>query len=155
MFWTSAQRQDSSRILFSQTLNFIVSHPNTTHTFAAMRSIISNTRRADVVFRKSGAIDISATVAKGLSLSQGDHLDVVEDKGEYYLCAKKQNVGRFEGRVYPSNKMGGHFRASSVRLTNAILAICGADTEARLCVGAQVELPYYGKAYPIITKLLL
>lgn len=122
-----------------------------------MQSILINSRKADIIFRRSGRINISARVAKSLGLACGDVIDIMEDHGEYYLYIKHHApvVGRHEGMVMRSNKSGNHFIAHSVTLSRYILSKCELYNTARLCCGEAINLPNYGTALPIITKLLL
>lgn len=122
-----------------------------------MQSILINSRKADIIFRRSGRINISARVAKSLGLACGDVIDIMEDHGEYYLYIKHHApvVGRHEGMVMRSNKSGNHFIAHSVTLSRYILSKCDLYNSARLCCGEALTLPNHGTALPIITKLLL
>lgn len=121
-----------------------------------MQSILGNTRKADITFYASGRIDISARVAKHLQLSRGDVLDIMIDQDEFYLYVRLRSPnGRHEACVFPSNRQGKHFRASSKRLCSAILDVSGVTDKARLCVGEPKESQYHGTLLPIITKLLL
>lgn len=122
-----------------------------------MQSILGNTRRADITFSSTGRICISARVSKLLSLTRGDVIDIMEDRGEAYLYVKHRAplIGRHEGMVFQSNKNGSHCIASSIKLSRYILQQCGVDDHVRLCCGASVTLAHYGTALPIITKNVL
>lgn len=122
-----------------------------------MQSILGNTRKADIIFYASGRIDITSHIAKQLQLSRGDVLDIMDEKGELYLYVKYHapSNGRHEACVFPSNRQGKHFRASSKRLCTAVLKASGVADKARLCVGDPQESQYHGTLLPIITKLLL
>lgn len=120
-----------------------------------MKSLLGNTRIADLTFHKSGRINISSRIAKGLCLSGGDVIDIAEDNGEYYIyCLRRAPIGRHHGVVYPTSKNGGGFVGSSTTLARAILAVCKEEEKAALPCGEIVSLPI-GAAYPIITKLKL
>ena len=118
---------------------------------------IHHTRKADIVFYSSGRIDITSHIAKQLHLSRGDVLDIMSENGELYLYVRYRSPtgGRHEACVFPSNRQGKHFRASSKRLCSAILDVSGVTDKARLCVGEPKESQYHGTLLPIITKLLL
>lgn len=122
-----------------------------------MESILGNTRKADIVFYSSGRIDITSHIAKQLHLSRGDVLDIMSENGELYLYVRYRSPtgGRHEACVFPSNRQGKHFRASSKSLCSAILDVSGVTDKARLCVGEPKESQYHGTLLPIITKLLL
>jgi len=120
-----------------------------------MQSILGNTRKADLTFHPGGRIDISAHVAKELSLRRGDVLDVVDDGDEIYLYVKFRApvVGRHEAVCFPTKTGGRHFRTWSKRLCRAMMTICGIGGNVlRLPVGEQacvmgtVALPIIYKA---------
>ena len=123
-----------------------------------MRSILGNTRKADIAFYASGRIDITSHVARHLHLQRGDVLDVLSDNGEeFYLYVKHRapTNGRHEATVYPSNKRGNNFRAWSHKLCAAMLQTCRANGNARLCVGTPISDSQNRTLLPIITKYLL
>jgi hypothetical protein len=125
-----------------------------------MQSILGTTRKADITFHKGGRINISAHIAKQLDLDNGDVIDIMMERGEYYLYVKHRAplAGRHEGMVLKSNRYGMHCVASSIKLCNAIMAECKCDKDAdrlKLPIGAAVELPNIGTAIPIITRLKL
>ena len=47
-----------------------------------MKSILGNTRKADITFHDNGRINISARVSKLLELSHGDVIDIMDGQGE-------------------------------------------------------------------------
>ncbi len=49
------------------------------------RSILGNTRRADISFYSSGKIDITSRIANALGMVDGDVIDIMMWKGEFYL----------------------------------------------------------------------
>lgn len=122
-----------------------------------MQSILVNTRKPDVVFHRGGRISISARVSKALNLAHGDVIDIMEGEEETYLYVRLRApvVGRHEGRVFRSNKKGYHCVASSITLCRYIISKCGDREKVRLCCGTPVELPYHGKALPIIIRYIL
>ncbi len=122
-----------------------------------MQSILGNTRKADIVFRSSGRIDITARVAKSLDLQHGDVIDIALGGGEWYLYVKHRapKVGRHEGMAFRSNTKGNHYRVWSKTLCNAVLNECKVSDKVKLCVGTPVNLHIYGVALPIIIKYIL
>lgn len=122
-----------------------------------MESILGNTRKPDVIFRASGRFDITASVAKQLNLKCGDVVDIMLDKGEFYLYVKQRAPvnGRHNATVRPTNSRGQHFRGSSNRLCAAMLRECGAKDIARLGVGQTEDHIVHDTIIPIITKKLL
>lgn len=122
-----------------------------------MQSILGNTRKPDIVFHKSGRINISARVVKLLNIMQGDIVDIMDWSGEYYLYVRRRapHVGRHEGMAYRSNKRSNHFIVSSRKLCAHILSLCGESERVRLCCGDLCMLLTKEKALPIITRLKL
>ncbi|MGN0032449.1 MAG: hypothetical protein ACI358_01515 [Candidatus Limimorpha sp.] len=123
-----------------------------------MKSILGNTRRADITFSSYGRIGISSRVSKSLDLQAGDVIDIMEDCYETYLYVKHRAssvVGRHEATVFQSNRRGRHYVASSVLLCRYILSKCRTDGFVRLCCGIPVTIEPYGKAIPIIVRNIL
>ncbi len=107
-----------------------------------MRSILPNSRMHDLSFHASGKIDISARVARKLSLAPGDVIDIAREGGEWYLYVRLRSgcyAGRHRGRVFPTAKGGGTFRAWSKPMTDAVLSAAGADGLLRCPCGTEVE----------------
>lgn len=103
-----------------------------------MESIVGNTRRPDVSFYTGGRIDITARVAKMLSLDKGDVIDIISDGYEYYLYVRFKNndvVGQYEAKCWPTKKGSHNYRASSARLCRKVMSLSGACTAAHLPVG--------------------
>ncbi len=122
-----------------------------------MRSILGNTRKADITFYASGRIDITAHVARHLKLQKGDVIDICMHDKEYYLYVRHRapTIGRHEAAVYPTNKNGLNFRTWSQTLCDTMLHASGANEDkARLCVG-ELMLVQDRILLPIITKYLL
>lgn len=108
-----------------------------------MKSLLSNSRRHDISFYASGKIDISAHVARKLSLAPGDVIDIVCEYGELYLYVKfraGQYSGRHIGRVWSTAHGKGTFRTCSKKLTKAVLAGAEAKGERLRCpCGREIE----------------
>lgn len=120
-----------------------------------MNCTLENTRRPDITFHAGGRIDITARVAKALSLHPGDVIDIAHDDGEYYLYVKHRNaVGRHEAQCAPTYKgrTCNNLRAHSRRLCQAVLKVNGNYLTARLPVGEPVQHQGLGTALPIIIK---
>lgn len=108
-----------------------------------MQSLIQNPRRHDITFHASGKIDISASIARKLSLHPGDVIDVIEDKGEWLLCVKLRAgtySGRFQGTVYPTTRKfrGGTLRTWCPSLCRKALAAAGQSTRLRCPCGESI-----------------
>ena len=107
-----------------------------------MKSILPNSRRHDISFHASGKIDISAHIARKLSLSTGDVIDIASENGEWYIYVKLRSgnyAGRHDGRVWATARGKGTFRTWSKALTNAVLTAAGADARLRCPCGTEVE----------------
>ncbi|MDY5632524.1 MAG: hypothetical protein SPF56_08565 [Bacteroidaceae bacterium] len=118
-----------------------------------MRSILGNTRKADITFHISGRICLSARISKLLSLRQGDVIDIMVAERETYIYAKHRNaVGRHEGMVYRSKKMSNHYIASSKKLCSYMLEKCKAENKVKLWCGTPENFELYGIALPIIVN---
>lgn len=124
-----------------------------------MKSILGNTRKADITFSRNGRINISARVSKSLGLTNGDIIDIIEDQDqeEFYLYVKYRSpvVGRHEGKVFRSNKSGHYFVASSITLCRYILSKCNVNERVSLSCGSPITLSSFGIALPIITSNIL
>lgn len=121
-----------------------------------MKSILGNTRKADIAFHASGLIEITSRVARTLNIKSGDVLDILCDNGSWYLYVKYHSpFGTHGSMAYKSNKRGNHFRAYSKKLCAAVLAECRQTEKAKLCVGDTVTLDHYGTALPIIIHFII
>lgn len=107
-----------------------------------MKSILSNSRKHDISFYPSGKIDISAYLARRLSLAPGDVIDIASDSDEWYLYVKLRSgtyTGRHKGCVWATNNGKGTFRTCSKALAAAVLAAAGAVGRLRCPCGAEIE----------------
>ena len=107
-----------------------------------MKSLIPNSRRPDITFHASGRIDISARIARRLSLSTGDVIDILSHDDELYLRVRLRAgayIGRHEGRVWGTNHGRGTFRACSRSMTAAVLSAAGATSTLRCPCGMEFE----------------
>lgn len=123
-----------------------------------MQSILGTTRKADITFHRGGRINISSNISKQLGLNNGDVIDIMVDRGEYYLYVKHRAPlsGRHEGMVMKSNRYGMHYVASSIKICKYMLNLCQCkDDILKLPVGEAVDIETCGTALPIITRLKL
>lgn len=107
-----------------------------------MKSILPNSRKHDLAFHASGRIDISAHVARKLSLSPGDVIDIAQEGGEWYLYVKLRSgsyTGRHDGRVWATANGKGTFRTWSKALTHFVLAATGVTGRLRCPCGIEIE----------------
>ena len=125
-----------------------------------MTSLLQNTRRPDVTFHASGRIDITARIARQLSLSKGDVIDIATDGNEYllYVRHRAENVtGAHEAQCWPTNKGKHHsnnYRCQSRRLCQAVInAVRPTADVLRLPAGPCVQhaCVAYREAVPLIT----
>jgi hypothetical protein len=125
-----------------------------------MESILGNTRKPDLSFFRDGHIDITARVAKGINIEEGDIIDILKDNRELYLYVKTKNkdvVGLHTGRCRSTkHKMGcRNFRVNSKRLCDAIFERCGNPERVQLAAGESFEMPNVGFVVPLITRINL
>ncbi len=107
-----------------------------------MKSILPNSRKHDISFHASGKIDISAHVARKLSLAPGDVIDIAQECGEWYLYVKLRSgtyAGRHVGRVWATAHGKGTFRTYSKTMTKVALAAAGVTGQLRCPCGAEIE----------------
>ena len=126
-----------------------------------MTSLLENTRRPDVTFHSSGRIDITARIARSLSLSKGDVIDIATDGNEYLLYVRHRSaniIGSHEAQCWPTNH-GKHqcnnFRCQSRRLSKAIIDnVCPGTSVLRLPAGPAVKHASVGYkfAVPLIIR---
>lgn len=122
-----------------------------------VRSILGNTRRADISFYSSGKIDITSRIANALGMVDGDVIDIMMWKGEFYLYVSvhaSDICGRHEAQCFPSKRGGRHFRTWCRRLCSAILSECGETSRVSLAAGEVVEV-HGRKAITIITRNII
>lgn len=110
-----------------------------------MSSILQHSRRPDITFHGNGRIDISARVARKLSLNPGDVIDISVSNGDCNLYVKyraTELIGRHEGHCYPTSVGGkGMWRTWSKRMAEAMLQLSKAEPDgccARLACGKDV-----------------
>lgn len=119
-----------------------------------MYSLIGNNRKPDITFHSNGRIDISARVARLLSIQRGNALDIISDGEEYYLYVRSHSeAGHYEATVFPSQHGSRHYLAWSRKLARAVIDACGLHVKkVRLTVGQPVPVGHINKALPIITR---
>ena len=117
-----------------------------------MIRLLENTRKPDITFNRNGQIRITARIARILSISTGDVLNISIDNGEYLLYIKKNLIGRHEAQCYPSNRRGHNFVANSAKLSRSLLDSCNIKSDrASFMIGEPIikdEAVYC----PIITQ---
>lgn len=121
-------------------------------------TVLGNTRKPDLVFYKSGRIDIMARVSRMIGLEPGDVIDLAPMGSETYLYVMHKAehiVGRHEGSCY-ATKAGSHnMRSHSKRLTNYVLERHPGKEMVRLPVGAPIQHQQLGTALPVIIRRAL
>lgn len=111
--------------------------------FADMKSFIKNSRKHDIAFHPSGQIDISARIARRMSLSPGDVIDIAEENGEWYIYVRFRAgsyTGRHQGRVWTTGRNCGTYRLCSKAITDAVLAIARSTQTLRCPCGNEIEI---------------
>ena len=107
-----------------------------------MKSILLNSRKHDISFHANGKIDISAHIARKLSLAPGDVIDIVQTGGKWYLYVKLHAgtyAGRHTGAVWSTAHGKGTFRTWSKTMTKAVLAAAGATGRLRCPCGSEFQ----------------
>lgn len=125
-----------------------------------MFTILANTRRPDISFYPDGRIDITARIAKALSLKEGDVIDIIFNDGEFLLYVSQrsgQRIGRHKATVMPTNSGKRHsnnFRTYSKHLAREMskAAYDRYGMKTRLPAGEPISMANYGTAIPIITR---
>lgn len=117
-----------------------------------MRSLLQNTRKPDITFNRDGRIFITARIARILSLCPGDAINIALLNDEYLLYATHNIVGRHEAQCYPTKKGSHNFCVNSIKLSRALLDICGIQKErVSFIMGEGIVIE--GCVYcPIVTK---
>ena len=108
-----------------------------------MISILPNSRKHDISFHASGRVDISAHIARKLSLAPGDVIDIVQSGGEWYLYVKLRAgtyAGRHTGAVWSTAHGKGTFRTCSKSITKAVLAAARATGRLRCPCGSEMQI---------------
>lgn len=106
-----------------------------------MKSLIPSSRKHDLVFHSDGRIDISAKIARVLSLNPGDIIGISEEQGEWFLHVRLRAgcySGRHDGKVFPTARGRGTWRTQSVKMTSAILKASSSAGPLRLPCGQPI-----------------
>lgn len=107
-----------------------------------MKSVLHNSRKHDMSFHPSGKIDISARIARALSLAPGDVIDIAHESCELYLYVRLRSgsyVGRHAGTVWATAHGKGTFRTWSKAMTTAVLNAAGVSAALRCPCGMEFE----------------
>ena len=121
-----------------------------------MPKIITVTRCDDITFHPDGRIDLTAHVAKALSLCPGDVINIARIEGrfiEHYLYVARRSyeiTGRHSCICHPVKNNGRYMRVFCKRLTRYVLSHSHSPTALRLRVGAITQVDGLGAALPLI-----
>lgn len=117
-----------------------------------MMFLNKSSRKPDVVFHRSGRIDIKRRAARALGAKDGDVVNVCAEGGHYYLCITAHNAedGCHSATCRISSPRGYALRAHSCSLSRALLSAMGCS-EARIAVftGDPEENPVFGRILPL------
>lgn len=109
-----------------------------------IQSLLEKSRKADISFHRNGKIDITARVARLLSLRRGDVIDVGVDNTECFLYVRHKGedcIGRHEAQCSPTKRNSKNFRAYSVRLCQAMMNFTGClEDKLLLACGEKMEI---------------
>lgn len=122
-----------------------------------MTTILSASRRPDIVVFPDGRIDLRKRPVAALGIGEGDVVDIAVDRYERLLYVKykaDRAVGNHAARCIRVHRSGVSLRLFSVQLARYILSLIpGHAEEARLALGDPLETEL-GLAMPIILKPL-
>ena len=108
-----------------------------------LKSLLKKSRKADISFHKNGKIDITARVARLLSIQNGDVIDVGVEKSECFLYVRHRGqncMGRHEAQCSPTKRNSYNFRAYSVKLCRAMMNFTEcSDKTLHLACGEKIE----------------
>lgn len=111
-----------------------------------MKSLIKQYRNPDIKFFKDGKIYITSRVSKSIGLESGDAIDVVFDKGKYYLYVSRKKAPQgYVARCYKTKATGRFMRCNSKEISAGILKAAQATEKAFLLVGRAELLPEAGR----------
>lgn len=119
-----------------------------------IRSILGHMRRPDIAFHISGRIDISSRVARALSISPGDCIDILTDGTDIWLYVRiraSDAKGRCEARCLATKGNSRNLRAFSRRLCAYILDPHPGAASVRLAAGEPEQVRGH-TAIPIISR---
>lgn len=112
--------------------------------------VITNVRRPDIYFHRTGRIDIASNVSSMLSLDKGDVINILKTSvGEFFLYVmirqadKKNPLVNYKTSVYPTKRGSANFRTQSIELCRFISTLTGSD-ESWLFVGAPSDMGRFG-----------
>lgn len=121
-----------------------------------MLSILRHTRKPDIVFYKTGRIEVARRLARILGIRKGDVLNLIQENDRYYLYLSSLAVwsnGTHEAACAPSAPGSRHFRAHSVALARAAARWAGAEGCAK--VGAYAGDPLLSEIYGVYVPIFL
>lgn len=119
--------------------------------------LLPSVRRHDIVFHRSGRIDISSNIVRQLNISPGDVINLMESDSEVwlYVCVSTQNKGgRYEAQCSPTKPGSRNFRAWSKRLCSRFVPENSKIKAVRFASGETQTINGF-KSINIITTLPL
>lgn len=123
-----------------------------------MRRLLADRRqRYDIIFYRSGRIDISARIARALHILPNDNLDILtitytRSIPEHFLYIRSNNLP--EARLRPTNHLGQHYRCYSKTICQEIFRLSstiGCKRLPLLC-GETRNIPGIGTCITLITR---
>ena len=120
-----------------------------------MQTALMCPRKPDIVFHRSGQINIAARLAKMLSLRQGDVIDIAHCcDGETYIYVTKRAPyqGAYRAACHRVSPRGHHMRCQCITLYRAMAVYCNQPTANSIALYAGAPVQRDGKTYiPLIT----
>lgn len=89
-------------------------------------------RRHDISFRRDGLINISSRIVKALHIEPGDHVRIIFDRYECWLCRDNSSKSTPEklARCSLATGKSSYMRAWSVKICDEMLSKCGGDRDS-------------------------
>lgn len=120
-----------------------------------LKSLLSHTRRADIIFYRSGRIDINAYAARKLHLSDGDVLGFAQENGETYIYVDRQAaevMGRHRCTCRRTNRHGHNFRTYCRDITCHVLSNFPDVMKVEIPAGDVVQHEHHGTLLTLIIR---
>lgn len=121
-----------------------------------MQQIIGISRRPDITFYPNGRIDITARIARAISLHHGDVIGIAINGTERYIYVRLRADmvnGRHCATVHATKRGSHNFRCYSRQICQAMLSSSADSSHPLRCPAGQViQHPQYGSMMAIIYK---
>ena len=121
-----------------------------------MQTALVCQRKPDIVFHRSGQINIAARLAKMLSLQQGDVINIAHDSGDgetyIYVTRRAPYQGAYRAACHRVSQRGNHMRCQCITLYREVAVYCNQPTATSIALYAGSPVQRDGETYiPLIT----